>query len=370
MHELIQTIVDLLIVGMAAILIVFTVALIILHIIMTSNDKRVERIKKRILRMLSTAQDLEYLREQIYGLLETDDGVYSLRSIRGIRSNRGTIALSIVVEEVNQEKKDKLRGIIMRDSWYIEHMHKKLHSRSDERVGVFTKLIADLQVPGFEDDVYANLYRWKSKAETQEISLLALFVCGCEEKLLSLFYDPGFPLILSFRQVQELFTFYSGDHQELYRRLLGTDCDNYVIRACIHGIGTEGCEELSPLVAPYLDSDNINLIIESVRTLGKLCYEPALERIRELTSHQVWNVRSTAATALAAISPETCYDDLLRCLCDREWWVRFHAAEALDSLPGHADLMEDAASLGDRFALDMMRYIRERSMILGKGVPA
>ena len=77
-----------------------------------------------------------------------------------------------------------------------------------------------------------------------------------------------------------------------------------------------------------------------------------------------------AVTALAEMSPETCYEDLLRCICDPEWWVRFHAAEALYRLPGHPELMQDVQALGDRFAFEMMRYIRERSELLSQEVSA
>ncbi len=364
MHEFVQSLVDVLIVVMGSILILFTLSLIILHIITTSNNKRVERIKKRILRMLSAVQDLEYLRDRIYELLDPEGQIYSLGEIPGIRSNRGTIALAIVVEEVDQEKKDRLREIIAKDSWYTAHVHKKIRSRNEDAIGVFTKLVADLQIPGFEDDVFANLYHVRNKVEIQEISLLALFTCGCRDKLIHLFSDRNFKLLLSFRPVQELFSHYAGDHQDLYGALLRLDCDGYVIRSCIHGIGNKGLVKICPLVMPHLDSDNINLVTESVRTLGRLHYEPALEKIRSYTSHEAWCIRSAAVTALASISPDTCFADLMRCLCDKEWWVRLHAAEALDSLPGHPELLEEVAALGDPYALDMMQYIRGRNNIL------
>ena len=366
MHDFVQTMVDVLIIVMGAVLILFTLALVVLHILTTTNNKRVEKIKKKIMRMLSATQDLEYLRGRIYELLDPDGQVHTLREIRGIRSNRGTIALSIVVEEVDREKRDRLRGIIEKDGWYTAHMHAKMRSRNEDAVGVFTKLIAELQVSGFEEDVFNNLYHAKNKVETQEISLLALFTCGCRDKLIHVFTDPGFRLVLSFRPVQELFMHYTGERRDLYEQLLGHACDGYVIRSCIHGIGAEGFEELCPLVMPYLDSDNMNLVTESIRTLGRLHYEPALEKIRAYTSHETWWIRSAAVTALASISPDTCYSDLMRCLCDREWWVRMHSAEALNSLPDHPDLLEAVAALGDCFAYDMMRYIRERGRILEK----
>ncbi len=370
MHAWIQTTVDVLIVVMAVILALFTVTLVILHIITTSNNIRVQRIKKRIMRMLSVNQDLEYLRGRIYELLDPEGEVRSLREIRGIQSSRGTIAMTMVVEEADPERKELLRQLILRDTWYCGHIRRNLKSGNIDHVGVFTKLVADLQLPDYEEEVYANLYRWTKSAENQEISMLALFLCGCRDKLIALFTDPNFHLILSFRQLHELFDCYAGDHADLYRELLARDCDLYVKRACVRGIGHENAVELSPLLEPYLNSDQMNLLIDSIRSVGSLRYRPAEDVIRQHTSHIEWIVRSVAVTGLASIAPENCYEDLLRCLCDSEWWVRFHAAEELSRLPGHEDLMEDVTRLGDRFAFEMMRYILERNDLLGQEVTA
>lgn len=370
MHAWIQTVVDVLIIVMAAILVLFTLGLIILHIITTSNSKRVEQIKKRILRMLSVTQDLEFLRGQIYQLLDPQGKIHSLREIRGIESNRGAIAMTIVVDETSPAQWELLRTIILQDAWYMEHIRKKLHARNSDWVGVFTKLTAELRLDVLDEDVLANLYRWPDKADNQEISLLALFMCASRDKLVSLFSDDAFRLILSFRSLQELFACYTGDHAELCRLLIGRSKDNYVTRACIRELGKEGRPELAELIVPFLHAENTNVLIDSIRSLGALGYTGAAEDIRQYTSHPQWSVRSTAVTALAQLAPEDCYEDLLRCLCDREWWVRFHAAEALSRLPGHPGLMEDVQALGDRFAFEMMRYIRERNELLGQEVCA
>jgi len=370
MHAWIQTMVDVLIVAMASILVLFTLGLIVLHIITTSNSKRVEQIKRRIVRMLSVTQDLEYLRGQIHQLLEQTGQIRSLREIRGIQSNRGAIAMTIVVDEIPSSQRELLRTIILNDEWYMGHIRKKLHARNSDWVGVFTKLTAELQLSVLSEDVLANLYRWPKKADNQEIGLLALFMCGSRDKLVDLFSDSSFHLILSFRSLQELFACYTGDHAELCRMLIGKSGDSYITRACIREIGSEEMTELCPLVVPFLHSENANVLIDSIRALGRLHYAGGVEEIREYTKHPQWSVRSTAVTALSKIAPEDCYEDLLRCLCDREWWVRFHAAEALYSLPGHPALMEDVQALGDRFAYEMMRYIRERSELLRQEVCA
>ena len=367
MHAWIQAAVDVLVIVMAGILVLFTLGLLVLHILTTTNNKRVERIKKRIMRLLSVSQDLEYLRGQIHHLLDEDGEVRSLRDIRGIDSNRGTIAMTVVVEEITPEQREHMRNIILKDGWYLAHIHRKMRSPDPDRVGVFTKLIAELCLPGFEEDVMNSLRRWPSRADNQEIGLLALFRCGRGEELISLFSDPSFKLIISFRSLQELFSLYAGDKISLYSRLMGMPCDIYIIRACIRDIGVNSIRELCPALLPYLESDNSNLLIDAIRTLGRLGYRPAEEQIRNFTNHASWGVRSVAVTALARIAPGACYDDLLRCLCDREWWVRFHAAEALAEGGNHEKLMKDVQELNDRFAYEMMRYILERNALLKEG---
>ena len=370
MHAWVQTMVDALIIVMAVILVLFTLGLIVLHIITTSNSKRVEQIKRRIMRMLSVTQDIEFLRGQIHELLEPDGEGRSLRQIRGIQSNRGAIAMTFVVDEISVQQREQLRTIILQDEWYMGHIRNKLHSRNSDWVGVFTKLTAELQLSVLDEDVLANLYRWPKKADNQEIGLLALFMCGSRDKLVALFSDSAFHLILSFRSLQELFACYAGDHRELCRLLIGKSGDSYITRACIREIGSEEMTDLAPNVIPFLKSENANVLIDSIRTLGKLHCTEVTEEIRQHTRNTQWSVRSTAVTALAEIAPENCYKDLLRCLCDPEWWVRFHAAEALYRLPGHPELMEDVQALGDRFAFEMMRYITERNELLRQEVSA
>ncbi len=370
MHTWIQAMVDVLIVVMASILVLFTLGLIVLHIITTSNSKRVEQIKLRIMRMLSVSQEVEYLRGQIHQLLDQTGQIRSLREIRGIQSNRGAIAMTIVVDEIPSAQRKLLQTIILQDEWYMGHIRKKLHARNSDWVGVFTKLTAELQLSVLCEDVLANLYRWPKKADNQEIGLLALFMCGSRDMLVDLFSNSVFHLILSFRSLQELFACYAGDHAELCRMLISKSGDSYVTRACIHEIGNRDMTELCGLVVPFLQSENANVLIESIRTLGRLRYAGSVEEIRQKTRHPQWSVRSTAVTALSNIAPEDCYEDLLRCLCDGEWWVRFHAAEALHSLPGHPDLMEEVQALDDRFAFEMMRYIRERNELLHQEVCA
>jgi HEAT repeat protein len=75
-----------------------------------------------------------------------------------------------------------------------------------------------------------------------------------------------------------------------------------------------------------------------------------------LLAHPDWQVRVLAAKALGRIGDRSDVDRLVALLADREWWVRYRAAEALLELPAltRADLEALRASLTDRFAADML----------------
>jgi hypothetical protein len=80
-----------------------------------------------------------------------------------------------------------------------------------------------------------------------------------------------------------------------------------------------------------------------------------LRRIAALTEHGAWYVRMQAAKALGRLGLARDLPLLERLLSDREWWVRYRAAQAIVSLPldpGALRALRDRQS--DRFAADMM----------------
>lgn len=85
----------------------------------------------------------------------------------------------------------------------------------------------------------------------------------------------------------------------------------------------------------------------------------SLRRVRELCTHADWHVRSFAALALGRLGGAPERAQLIAMLADREWWVRYRAAQALLGLPGVDELAARAlaAGLTDRYARDMLRQV-------------
>ncbi len=80
----------------------------------------------------------------------------------------------------------------------------------------------------------------------------------------------------------------------------------------------------------------------------------------ELCGHSEWPVRTQAATVLGRLGRPEDRDVLIALLGDRQWWVRYRAAQALLSGRfGPAEEVEALASaLDDAYAHDILRHVR------------
>ena len=73
------------------------------------------------------------------------------------------------------------------------------------------------------------------------------------------------------------------------------------------------------------------------------------------------------ATALSCYGAESNLETLLKLLCDREWWVRYRAAESLLCYSNRDELMRRVRQTGDRFALEMMEFTLRKDALAQKG---
>ncbi len=80
-------------------------------------------------------------------------------------------------------------------------------------------------------------------------------------------------------------------------------------------------------------------------------------RIAALTQHEQWFVRMQTAKVLGRIGQEEHLSLLESLLDDREWWVRYRAAQAIVTLPflGPNQLRQMVEQQKDRYAADILR---------------
>lgn len=98
----------------------------------------------------------------------------------------------------------------------------------------------------------------------------------------------------------------------------------------------------------------------------------ALERVRKLCESGDALVRSAAAVALGRIGEPIDRVRLVILLSDRDWWVRYRAAQALVTMPGldETTLRRLRAGLTDRYAGDMLEHAWAERALHGGGAQA
>ena len=110
------------------------------------------------------------------------------------------------------------------------------------------------------------------------------------------------------------------------------------------------------LLSGALAAADIELVTAALRIVDT---PGLLLQVRELLAHPDWQVRVLAAKALGRIGDRSDVDRLVALLADREWWVRYRAAQAVVELPwlGTAELDALQAALTDRFAADILAQV-------------
>jgi hypothetical protein len=81
--------------------------------------------------------------------------------------------------------------------------------------------------------------------------------------------------------------------------------------------------------------------------------------IRQYIDCPRWHVRMHAATALGRLGLEEDIPVLISCLQDREWWVRYRAAQALAAMPfvSIKELQNIYETQQDRYAKDILQQV-------------
>lgn len=163
-----------------------------------------------------------------------------------------------------------------------------------------------------------------------------------------------------------------------FRRWPRTQVGRILNRAGPDIVSRQLCREIADappataiLLLQFADSAYAGDINEVAEKLLKSRYEPAVlsaalkaargricpERVVELTRHEAWYVRMQAASFLGRAGSREDLGALEPLLGDREWWVRYRAAQALAASPflGPNALRRIAARQKDLFARDILQ---------------
>lgn len=313
--------------------------------------------------VMSRAKRRKSLYDRVRERIGSDAGAVKLTEAdrQELFSRRGMAVLGQLLDELNAEDRQAFRAMLS-DIGLEEYVGTQLTTENEDYLIEIVRLIGQMQFNGYATTVVDLLYGHKENIDLQYQAFLTLSKLGEYDALVKVCSDSNFVQTLSFRSLQQILFAYSGDKEKLYAALL-TAPDHYVIRICIRGIGSGEYQSLAERVVPFLSNEDFNLVIDAVRTLGKLRYEPAFKQIEALLNHPRWEVRGAAVSAIAEIGIAGHEDVLIKALQDREWQVRYNAGGALCNAGDIERVERKVRDSGDKYALEMLEYMLQSTTI-------
>ncbi|MGO4693971.1 HEAT repeat domain-containing protein [Paenibacillus sp. 2TAB26] len=188
--------------------------------------------------------------------------------------------------------------------------------------------------------------------------MLALAKLGDLEGLVHVLTYDSQNMNLSHRAIIEIISAFDGSKEELFRQTIDRS-DDYMKGILIKAVADYSFEGLSEHYIKYLNSEEKNLRIASIRALSELNnpdYEASM--LTKLDDHD-WEVRAAAAKGLEKIGTKNSLADLGKTTGDSVWWVRHHAASALVLIPGGIAYASRIIDGDDKFARDAVISVIE-----------
>lgn len=115
---------------------------------------------------------------------------------------------------------------------------------------------------------------------------------------------------------------------------------------------------------------NDEIVFSCIRYFGRHVYEPALPFLYEYADFGdgKWEYSAISAFALAAYPNPKTIALLKDLLCNRNWYVRYNAAESLERIGLSYDELIDVFEGRDRYAAEMLRYRFDKKRIREEAV--
>jgi FOG: HEAT repeat len=338
-----STTVQILIIILFVFILLLTIGLLLLHF----NDVRRTQQKNQLKKKIQVAA-------QKAVLAESHEQAEQLIPSKEIFTRRGLAALADVIDSMDGKGIDKLKEILLKMD-LSRHLSEELDSKNEDYLLEIIHLAGELNLSELEGNITQTMFDHKGNINEQYEAFLALARFGSYDDIVKVCLDKDFKQMLSFRSLQEIISAYTGDKPALYKTLLASP-DAYIVRICVKAIGQEKVTALAPDIVGFLDSENMNLVIEAMRSLSALSYTEVEGKIITLLKHDRWEVRGVAVQSLAALDLKGNVDNFITALQDSEWQVRFNAGKALCKT-GDDSTHEKVLATGDKYALDMLDYM-------------
>ncbi|NJP38259.1 HEAT repeat domain-containing protein [Alkalicoccus luteus] len=210
--------------------------------------------------------------------------------------------------------------------------------------------IEDLQLSQMADAVDAHINRLRPGTEEHRQAVRTLATLGHTGAVDELLREEVSGTVFRKEILRRL------PEEELRHLVNRLDADNHpeLYQALLVHVGERGLLEFLPDVERALSHSNMEVRLKAMKSIGAYQYMNQPELIHPFFHSEHWEERMFACKTAAVLSLENRREELLELLADREWWVRYAAAEALQSFSDGEILLEYARhNHEDRFARDM-----------------
>lgn len=125
----------------------------------------------------------------------------------------------------------------------------------------------------------------------------------------------------------------------------------------------EHCEKMLQIMTD--ETEEHELRFSAIRYFAKYRYAPALPYLYAFAESDspAWEYRAIVASALGTYPAKETEELLKELLCDRNWYVRYNAADSLERLGVRYEEMIDIFEGRDRYAAEMLRYHLDRKKL-------
>ncbi|WP_054026705.1 HEAT repeat domain-containing protein [Bacillus sp. FJAT-28004] len=284
--------------------------------------------------------------------------IQRLNKIVGKSARRKELFINIVISydddfiEANHDKMMNIYELTGVKAFLL----KRLQSNSVHIQSLACRHLGELQLRDTKTSIIA-LISSKNNDVIYNV-MLALAKLGDLEGLVHILTNESKNMNLSHRAIIEIISAFNGSKEELFSQTIALS-DDYMKGILIKAMAPYRIEGLNEYYIKYLNRDDKNLKIASIRALCELNkeeHEPYI--LAKLDDHD-WEVRAAAAKGLEKIGTHRSLAELGKTTGDSMWWVRHNAASALILIPGGIEFASNIINGDDKFARDAVASVIE-----------
>ncbi|MCL2320304.1 MAG: HEAT repeat domain-containing protein [Treponema sp.] len=193
-------------------------------------------------------------------------------------------------------------------------------------------------------------------SDTQFEVLVALARFGNTDTLVQAFDKIQRHVLINERAFNEIVNAFSGDHKDLYKRMLYHPSE-YLVHLFLKAVDKETANALIDDIVAVSERGGKEMRIAGIIAIGRSGNSEKIPILIKALGDTEWEIRTMAAKTLGVLKSPEAVAPLAKAAMDREWWVRQDAIKSILTYPDSEAILVSIAQKGDAYACDSIRYI-------------